>query len=808
MLEGFLSFLQSPEFLAFVSTYAGTKLLDTAGSKIKQLKDSSKKKTPEWQFLRCLELAFFTTETELGWEHNTEVVYENFEDSLLTHQGSFTLISLKGVFEAAVEHSITEEQLELWVKNFKKELAMGDYPELLRYINIDHYFQSQRSPSPFVSKYILTRNPPMRENPDIIFRDTIVNDLLEKVSVAGSRTQIAGMGGLGKTEILNKLYAQLAKDKQHTLFDHIVSITFSGEIANDIEAQLDYPRSYLGQQGVEAAKRYLQDVCQEETVLLCIDDIRPNQAILKHNNPNLVFLRSLGASVLLAARVAYPEFEVLDLHFLPTEACISIFAKQYDQTVSDAVDIAILTDIIENRAGNHTMIVNRLGTMAKDYVWSIPTLSEKLKEQNFNFSKGIDDELLQQEISMLYQINDGLCPAEVNILEAFSIFPASPLPIDLCVNWLHEDAGVDEDKCALLLNRLVGQTWLEKRCGSSGSDVYFLMHQLVRTAVQEQLTNDVSKHCCLMTRCNLLLKNSTETYNFKVASLVITFAVSIYFALFEESESFSILAHSIGVYYFYSTDYETSLAWNNKDLSLCKNIYGENNSNTAIAYNIIAEIYKKMGDLENALLIHSIALNIRIGVFGESHQITTESYNNIAGVYMLQEEYKKAIVHYEKSLTINENALDNNPTLVAVSCNNLAEAYHKIGADNESLKLFMRALQLYDIPLTKNFPGIATTYNNIARLLKDQGHLAESIEWNMRSCSIREELFGVDHIETAASYNNIAQVYISLCDFNEAYVWFKKAQIIFEKKFGLKHFIAVSIRNNIECLENKLGIKH
>ena len=204
MLEGFLGLLQSPEFQTFVATYAATKLLDTAGSKIKQLKDQSREKTPEWQFLRCLDLAFIATEKELGWDHTTDAVYDIFEDSLLTHRESFTVDSLKEIYEAAVSHSVSISDLEVWVRHFKREFAMGDFKELDKFFNIDHYFQASSTVKSSEPKYTLTRNGPMCENPDIIFRDTIVKDLLEKVSVAGSRIQIAGMGGLGKTEILNQ----------------------------------------------------------------------------------------------------------------------------------------------------------------------------------------------------------------------------------------------------------------------------------------------------------------------------------------------------------------------------------------------------------------------------------------------------------------------------------------------------------------------------------------------------------------------------------------------------------------------------
>ena len=404
---------------------------------------------------------------------------------------------------------------------------MGDYPELLKFINIDHYFQSQNNAPQFKTNYILTRDPSVCENKDIIGRDPYINDLLKMLESKNSRIQIAGMGGLGKTETLNKLYARLAKNKEIASFDHIGLIRFGGDILSDIQSQVDYPREYLGLQGVEAAKCYLQDICQEKKVLLYLDDIRDKQPLLDEHDPNIEFLHSLGASILLAARASFPGFEVHDLEFLPIDECIQIFERQYGRSVTDEKDLEILKDIIENQAGNHTMIVNRLGSMVKIYNWSIPILSEKLEENNFNFAKSMSsDELLQHEINKLYQINDTLSDAEKNLLEAFSVFPATPLSIDLCVEWLHEDAGVDEDNCARLLNKIAEQTWLEKRCGSDNSDVSFLMHQLVRTAIQEQVEVQYEVHQMLVDNCNDSLHESTYHYNLEKASLIVPFAIS------------------------------------------------------------------------------------------------------------------------------------------------------------------------------------------------------------------------------------------------------------------------------------------
>ena len=382
-----INLLNSPTFQMLATTFLASVAVDSTIAGIKHIKDAIKDKPHEAQLLDSLEMAFFATEKELGWKHDTDAIYETFFGSLLSFTGSFTKDSLARIFIKAVKTEVTEEEINVWITNILKQLSLPAHTDLREFLKLSHILEEDSEPSSVSVNYILTRDASVCENEDIIGRDTFINDLLKLLESKNSRIQIAGMGGLGKTETLNKLYAKLAKNREIASFDHIGLIRFSGDILSDIQSQVNYPPNYLGLQGVEAAKRYLQDICQEKKVLLCLDDIRKEQPLLEENNSSIEFLRSLGASILLAARASFPGFEVHDLEFLPIDECIQIFERQYSRSVTDEKDLEILKDIIENRAGNHTMVVNRLGSMAKIYNWTIPVLSEKLEEKNFNFTK-------------------------------------------------------------------------------------------------------------------------------------------------------------------------------------------------------------------------------------------------------------------------------------------------------------------------------------------------------------------------------------------------------------------------------------
>ncbi|MFV0485410.1 MAG: hypothetical protein ACK5MU_04290 [Candidatus Saccharimonadales bacterium] len=50
---------------------------------------------------------------------------------------------------------------------------------------------------------------------------------------------------------------------------------------------------------------------------------------------------------------------------------------------------------------------------------------------------------------------------ERNILEAFALFPDTPLDLNICAKWLWEDAGLDKVTCYGKILELAGKSWLK-----------------------------------------------------------------------------------------------------------------------------------------------------------------------------------------------------------------------------------------------------------------------------------------------------------------------------------------------------------
>ncbi len=799
-----LNLLNSPAFQMLATTFLSTVAVDASKQGFRLLNNALKDKTHEKQLLDCLEKAFFETERNLHWKHDTEAIYETFFGSLMSFSGSFDQDSLTKIFKDAVGADVTDKQISLWIENVKKQISLEEHTKLREYLLVSHILRdSKQSPEP-KTNYILTPSASIYDNPEIICRDEFVDDLLQMLSSEHKRIQITGMGGLGKTETLSKLFAKIAANKQITKFDHIAFIRFSGDILSDIESQIDYQREYMGFKGIEAAKRFLHDICTNKNVLLCIDDIRANQEIVRKHDPAIQYLRTLGASVMLAARAGFPDFKRMNLKFLSTKACIEIFEKKYGGPIVDNPDIEVLTTIIEKRAGNHTLIINRLGNMAKDYGWSISVLADRLEEKDFDFQKGIaDEELLQQEINKLYQVNDDLSEAERNILEAFSIFPAAPLSADLCVEWLHEDASLDIDACAIVLNRLAERTWLEKRIDSEGSTLY-VMHPLVQAAIQEQTTLQYPSHSKLIAQCNTSLDTSTELLNFEKASSCIQFAVALCPSSQNDSIIFAKLAASIGRYYYESAVFNIALEWYLHAKDICEKILGYKHLETTYVYSSIAQVYGKLGEFSKALEWFEKDLAICEAALGENHYSTATTYNNIAEILNNLGIYDQALELFLKSLAVKEKTLEKEHLDLAASYNNIAVVYQNKGEYEVALSWFSKALPIVEIKLGPEHPKVAATYNNIAAVYFRQGNIERAYELYMKALRIREKILGKEHPDTAASYSNLGLLLASKEKYQEALSWHMQAIAIFEKVFGRKHPDTATSYNNVAFVYAKL----
>lgn len=785
-------------------TVVGT---SAASAALEGVVDAVTKQKHEKQLQECLERAFKQTKKQFKWLIKDKTAYSNFKSSLVSFAGTFEQDSLKKLLGTSIGKEISDLEVKTWIDNLIKQITLNEHNELFKYLMLNNIIVDKSAPQQQVTlDYLLTYTTPVWDNIDVICRDEIIKDLYDKFSTGVRRIQVAGMGGLGKSEILVKFFSQLSQPNPPVHFDYIGFIRFNDNLESNFRSQIPYLADYARKNGEEAARLFLQQLCATNRVLFCIDDDRDKKDILKKNDPYFAFLKTLNASILFASRTEYAEFEQQPFPPLSTEACIEVFQRMYGQEIHNQKDIDILTNIIKELSGNNTLIINRLGNMAKENNFTIDKLHKNLQDKNFHIKTGCEDEEeLQQQISKLYPLCELTRPGERNLVEAFSIFPVNPLPIDLCTDWLHEDAGIDEEECSLALTRLSKQTWLEKRINISDGEVLFSMHQCVKSAVKDQTPVEYSAHQSLVESCRASLNKFTNAYLLQKSSFIIPFAVSIFEGVYIESELIAALSSAVASYYFKSADYSHALEWYQKDLTISEEVLGKEHPNTATTHNNIASVYHSQGQYDLALERYRKALAINEKVLGKDHPDTATTYNNIAGVYDSQGQSDLALEWYQKALVIHEKVLGKEHPDTAATYNNMAGTYLDQGKFDLALEWYQKALAINEKRLGRDHPDTATTYNNIAGTYVGKGECEFALEWYHKALVIYEKVLGKDHPDTAIAYNNIAGVYYSQHEYDLALEWYQKALITNENALGRDHPNTATNYNNIANVYKNQG---
>lgn len=354
----------------------------------------------------------------------------------------------------------------------------------------------------------------------IIGRDEIVQSICDKLKKERKHIQLRGMGGIGKSEILRKVYSWFLENPGEHFYAHIAYLYYSGKFRSDLDSAIDYPGKETSANPIE----YLKHLANTSKVLLFIDDVRnqePDKSEIYEEDASFEEVVGSNISILFASRIMRMDFSLISVKPLPIESCVDIFLREYNANIDDdiltaddteccvaevltAEDKERLVQIIDGRAGRNTLVLNRLGALARDYGWTITQLEKELIDRNFNIRQGlsennaeyIDERTLQDELNKLYDYNEIKDAAERSILEGFTLLADVPTDIATCAKWFSRDAEIDEDRCRIALMRLMRRSWLLSAKSKQNEVIVdnYSMHNIVRAAIKAQVEVNRGEH--------------------------------------------------------------------------------------------------------------------------------------------------------------------------------------------------------------------------------------------------------------------------------------------------------------------------
>lgn len=170
--------------------------------------------------------------------------------------------------------------------------------------------------------------------------------------------------------------------------------------------------------------------------------------------------------------------------------------------------------------------------------------------------------------------------------------------------------------------------------------------------------------------------------------------------------------------------------------------------NTADAYSIIGELYRKVGDFQKAL---SYTLkSLQIAELLGKQALMANSYNNIGIIYKEQDNFQQAKKNYFRAMELNKQ-LPNREYYLGSNYNNLGIIYRNTKQYDSAITCYREGLKY-----TKSPYGEATIYNNVGAVFYDLQTYDSAQYYHQKALGIQKQ-YGYNE-QMSLSMINLSQV--------------------------------------------------
>ncbi len=219
----------------------------------------------------------------------------------------------------------------------------------------------------------------------------------------------------------------------------------------------------------------------------------------------------------------------------------------------------------------------------------------------------------------------------------------------------------------------------------------------------------------------------------------------------------------------------------------------------------VGTFYLSRSEYELALYWFQKCLQITQAQFGNEHLDVARSLNNVAIAHLRKGQYEEAELLFFQSLKIRQKLLGKEHYEIALSLNNLAELYRHQGRSSDTESLYLQALGMKHIFSGKQKSLIISILNNIGLSLNEQSRYDEAEQYFIQSLEVGHEMFGIEHPKHTLTLNNLALAYQGQSRLHESEQCFLRSLEIGCKLIGTDHPDIALILNNLADLYRFLG---
>ncbi|MDZ8032995.1 tetratricopeptide repeat protein [Nostoc sp. DedSLP04] len=219
----------------------------------------------------------------------------------------------------------------------------------------------------------------------------------------------------------------------------------------------------------------------------------------------------------------------------------------------------------------------------------------------------------------------------------------------------------------------------------------------------------------------------------------------------------------------------------------------------------IGRFYEGQGLYQLAEPWYEKCVNVCQSLFAGDHPNVALSLNNLAGLYDSQGRYSDAEPLYIEALAMRKRLFAGDHPDVALSLNNLALLYNNQGRYSDAEPLYIEALAMTKRLFAGDHPDMALSLNNLALLYKSQGRYSDAEPLYIEALAMTKRLFAGDHPNMALSLNNLASLYKSQGRYSDAEPLYIEALTMRKHLFAGDHPDMATSLNNLAGLYDSQG---
>jgi len=637
---------------------------------------------------------------------------------------------------------------------------------------------------------------------------------LHKELTRGKQVAIAGMGGIGKTELAIQYIKKFTEVYEGIVWFNARETNIAGKILEFFSLELglkipQYDRQdnllTPGQQVEWCWSKYPET---ERPILIVFDDVTDlahlSEAIPIDNRFRVLVttrLRNLDPSLIQEITL-----EVLSLSY--AKELLKQLLEEKDRRVENEPEAA--TDICKVLGCLPLGIELVGGYLRKDSELFLSLLLQRLKDQRLA-EKALQDKetlnLTQLGVKAAFNLTWSELDSLTQQLGKFlSLFSPQQILWELVV-WVatkQEDNSLIWSKEELneARKQLYEYNLLQKGEEPEG---YYKIHPLVQWFLQEELEKSDETRLILEKIFALAMVTTAQTIPSSPTSEDIEFFRDVIPHLEELTRRLitkvrkkeqinsplsvpndKVIWIFVGVERFYEGQglYKLAEPWSRECLEVCLVLFNGDHHNVADSLNNLAGNYHSQGRYSEAEPLYSEALVMRKRLFNGDHHDVADSLNNLAALYNGQGRYSEAEPLYSEALVMRKRLFNGDHHDVANSLNNLAVLYYSQGRYSEAEPLYSEALEMIKLLFNGDHPHEALSLNNLAALYYSQGRYSEAEDHYTKALAMRKRLFKGDHPDVATSLNDLAGLYHRQGRYSEAEPLYSEALEMIKRLFN------------------------